>query len=254
MQHKIISIIILIACLTGFLSNFAVAQTSKASAQKYENLTAITDTSIQLMEGKPGMEYWIMRNVKGHLMAQGTKFQGRKHGVWREYMNGNGILTKLEEYEMGRKNGCFLSFSILGQVTIDETFRNDTLQGQRTQFLNNGRIKTIEHYVNGIVEGEKKSYYENTSLQEETYLKNGIRDGLTRWFYMNGNPSLEYTYKMGTLEGAAKEFGEDGQLKREGFYKNNEQDGEWKEFENGILVKKIYFKDGKQIREVPVKK
>ena len=58
----------------------------------------------------------------------------------------------------------------------------------------------------------------------------------------------------GTLEGTAKEFDSTGKVKREGRYSNNAEDGEWKEYEDSVLVKRIIYKNGRVVKEIPVRK
>lgn len=231
-------------------------QTQKAAspilkAEKTENKA---DTIIKKDPSDPSREYIVILNFKGVMTEQGTKVNGRKHGVWREYANGNGILSKVTEYNMGRKNGACITLSVIGQVTVDETYVNDTLQGKRTVYQSNGRIKNSENYLNGLLTGERKSYYDDTKIQEEALYKNGVRDGLSKWYKQNGKPSLEYNYKNGNLEGQAREYDDNGALLREGMYTGNNEEGEWKVYKDSSVVKKVIYKSGQIIREIPLKK
>ncbi|MFN8142941.1 MAG: toxin-antitoxin system YwqK family antitoxin [Bacteroidia bacterium] len=254
-------LLLTIACATPFIL-FAQQQTKPApqimkpatpflQAEKTENKA---DTIISKDPNDPSREYIRILNFKGVLTEQGYMKNGRKDGVWREYVNGNGILSKLTEYNMGRKNGASISFSVIGQATVDETFVNDTLQGKRTTYLSNGRIKNTENYLNGQLTGEKKSFYEDTKIQEEALYKNGVRHGLSKWYKQNGKPSLEYNYVEGDLQGPAKEYDDNGVLKREGNYVANNEEGEWKVYQDSVLQKKVIYKAGQILREIPVKK
>lgn len=222
--------------------------------QNAEKTDSKADTIITKDPADPAKENIVILNFKGVMTEQGHKVSGRKNGVWREYANGNGLLTKLTEYKMGRKNGACITFSVIGQVTVDETFVNDTLQGKRTTYLNNGRVKTTEYFIDGILNGEKKSYYEDTKIQEEAFYKNGVRDGVSKWYRQNGKTALEYNYKNGELQGPAKEYDDNGVLKREGNYISNNEEGEWRVYQDSSLVKKVIYKSGQIIREVPVNK
>ncbi|MBK9526617.1 MAG: toxin-antitoxin system YwqK family antitoxin [Bacteroidetes bacterium] len=222
--------------------------------QKGEKTENKADTIISKDPLDPSREYIIILNFKGVMTEQGTKVSGRKDGVWREYSNGNGLLSKVTEYKMGRKHGACITFSVIGQATLDESYVNDTLQGKRTTYLSNGRIKTTEYFVNGILTGEKKSYYEDTKIQEEAFYKNGVREGVSKWYKQNGKTTLEYSYKNGELQGPAKEYDDNGVIKREGNYISNNEEGEWKVYEDSVLVKKVIYKGGQIFREIPVKK
>lgn len=202
----------------------------------------------------PGRSQWTILNPNGSVKAQGFMRDGKRDGVWREYASSNNVLVKVEEYRDGHKNGAVLAFSAVGQVNLNETYLNDTLQGPRLTYSNNGRIKTMEHYVKGVLQGNRRSFYDDSKLQEDANYKNGVRDGVSKWFSSAGKPSIEYTYVNGELSGPAKLYDENGDLKQEGSFIAGDEDGEWKVYENKVLVKKLYYKKGEITREVPVKK
>ncbi len=237
--------------LLQLITTFATGQSNSNIRLEASLLPA--DTQIIRNQAEPGREFWIVTNSKGIVTSQGYYFKEKKDGVWREYDRGNGILTKLEEYQNGRKHGAWMTFSLLGQVSIDETFFNDTLQGQRTLYRSNSRVHSFEFYKDGLLSGTKKSFYEDTKLQEEAQYVNGQRHGLSKWFLNNGNPSLEYTYNKGMLEGPSKEYDQNGKVKQEGNYSNNEKEGEWKIYEVEKLIQKITYKAGNIVKEVNVK-
>lgn len=212
------------------------------------------DTVIEKNVPRPGLDYWSVRNASGFVKMQGAMSQGQKEGTWREYGGNNNVLIKIEDYTAGRKNGASVSLSMSGMVLTDETYRNDTLHGRRMIYSNSARLKTYEHYKLGILEGERKTYYDDGKIQEDGFYKNGQREGLTKWFMQNGNPSLEYTYKNGLLEGPAKVFDEKGAVKQEGQFSNNVEEGEWIQYESGTAVKKLIYKNGSVIKELPIKK
>ena len=43
-------------------------------------------------------------------------------------------------------------------------------------------------------------------------------------------------------------------MKREGNFVNNNEEGEWMDYSDSIQTKKVIYKEGKIIKEVPVKK
>lgn len=200
-------------------------------------------------------DYWEIHNMKGNIQAQGFVFQGKKDGVWREYNDGNAALNKIAEYKEGVLNGASITISTSGSVQSEETYINGKKNGQRrTYSYFGGRLKMSETYKDDALDGMKKIFYEEGNIQEEGYYKNGKRDGVVKWYLENGNLSMEYLYKNGELEGVAKAYDENGKLKQEGSYLNNFEEGEWKEYKDSVLVKKIFYKKGQILREVPVKK
>jgi antitoxin component YwqK of YwqJK toxin-antitoxin module len=219
-----------------------------------EQLTGTIDTLRSPDPLTPGRSQWTILNPNGSVKAQGFMRDGKRDGVWREYASSNNVLMKIEEYKDGRKNGAAVSFSAIGQVSLNETYLNDTLQGPRLTYSNNGRIKTMEQYVNGILEGNRRSFYDDSKLQEDANYKHGLRNGVSKWYSSSGKPSIEYTYVNGELSGPAKLFDENGDLKQEGSFQAGDEEGEWKVYENKVLVKKVYYRKGEVTREVPVKK
>ncbi|MFN8166922.1 MAG: toxin-antitoxin system YwqK family antitoxin [Bacteroidia bacterium] len=211
------------------------------------------DTVITKDKSDPNREYCVIRNAKGQLSAQGSMYKGKKDGVWREY-NNQGGLSRIEEYKNGIKSGASVELTFNNQVSADQTYKNDSLNGQKTTYNAGGRIRVIENFSNGILDGPRKSFYDDSKLQEESNYISGKRDGDTKWYFQSGNVSIEYTYKNGILEGPAKEYDSNGHIKREGQFKNDSEDGEWKMYEDTVLTKKVIFKGGEIVKEIPVDK
>jgi len=245
--------------MKNFLLSFCILISLFASSQNPtfpvipRNPGDMSDTVITKDPLNPKREYWVIRFDNKATKAQGFMLNGERDGPWREYTSGNYILTKMVNYEHGRKNGSCVTLSVIGQVMVDETFLNDTLEGVRTKFQNNGRIWAIENYVHGVLNGEKRSYYDNTKIQEESTYLDGNKNGVTTWYTQEGKVTLQYTYVKGILQGLAKEFDANGNVKKEGNYVNGEEDGEWKVYEEKALKKKIIYKKGEVVKETEVK-
>ncbi len=212
------------------------------------------DTIITKDPLNPKREFWAVRNPMGIVISQGFMLNGKKDGVWRSYQDDKGKLTKLEEYSNGILNGVSITVHINGSVTSDATFLNNKLNGQRTAMSNYGNVKVIETYHDSILDGRKRMYYDNGTLQEDGNWKNAQKDGPFKWYRSDGTLSLENTYVSGVLQGPSKEYDEKGRIKRIGQYLNYNEAGEWQEFKDSVLVKKIIYKDGQVVKEIPVKK
>jgi antitoxin component YwqK of YwqJK toxin-antitoxin module len=143
---------------------------------------------------------------EGIIQSQGPILNDKKDGVWREYSNGNGQLTKVIEYKNGVVNGVNLSFGTNGMMASDEFIINGKPEGTRTLMNNMGRVRAIENYKNGDLHGSKKTFYDDGKIQEEGNWKNGQRDGVTKWYTAAGTTSLEHTYANGALQGPVKEY------------------------------------------------
>lgn len=212
-----------------------------------------SDTVITKDPQVPGAEYWTILTPTGNLKMQGRMMNGLKEGVWREYGGTNYVLLKTEEYSKGKKNGASTTLNNSGMVTLDETYRNDLLEGRRITYSQSARIKVTENFKNGLLDGERKSFYDDGKTQEEGNYSAGQRDGVAKWYLQNGNLSLEYTYTKGSLNGSAKMYDEKGLIRSEGNYVNDNEEGEWKEYENGQAVKKVIYKGGSVVKEIPYK-
>jgi len=242
---RILFIILVLCCSTVLAQTHTGGNTVKLSRQP--NDTTITPDP---EDGKT--EHVVVRNEKDIVVSRGDYVNRNKSGIWRDYTD-LGVLTKLAVYKNGLLDGAFLLFNRAGQVMEDANYAKDSLDGLRLT-MNNGRVKSMENYSKGVLHGERKTYYDDGKLQEESNYNMGQRDGVTTWYLQTGKPSLQYTYINGVIDGPVKEFNEDGSVKREGLYKNNAEDGEWKVYQDSSLVKKIIYKDGTIVKEVPVRK
>jgi antitoxin component YwqK of YwqJK toxin-antitoxin module len=224
--------------------------------EKTESKTsAKADTIITKDPLNPLREFWVIHNLKGNVKAKGFMHNGKKDGVWREYSDANGVMSKITEYNDGVQNGASISFSGTGTIQSDETWLGDKKNGERVSFGSfGGRMKLLETFKDDQLDGVKKTFYDDGKIQEEGFYKKGQRDGLVKWYRQNGTPTMEYTYDNGNLEGPAKVYDDNGKLKQEGVYKNNNEEGEWKEYNDSLLVKKIIYKQGQILKEIPVKK
>ncbi len=219
-----------------------------------ENASKI-DTVITKDPLDSSREFWIIHNLRGNVRYRGFMLKGKKDGVCREYSESSGIITRITEYKNGIRNGASVSFGPTGNLQLEETFFNDKKNGESVAYGNyGGQLKLVENYRDDVLQGIRKSFYQDGKLQEEGYYKDGQRNGSVKWYRQNGTTSLEYTYENGVLKGPAKVYDDSGKLKQEGVYFNNNEEGEWKEYNDSVLVKKIIYKGGQIVREIPVKK
>src|SRR6185295_9382223 len=130
------------------LSAILIIIPSLLFAQQAKNLA---DTVITKDASNANGEYWIIHNFKGIMKSQGYMLNGKKEGAWREYSDGSGMISKIEEYKDGKKRGMTVTFTANGMIGSDETYMNDKLEGQRTVMNNGGRVKSVENYKNGIL-------------------------------------------------------------------------------------------------------
>ena len=242
---RLLFIFILVSCTIVHAQTHTGGKTVNLSRQS-------NDTTITQDPSDPKTQHVVVKNEKDIVISRGDYVKGKKSGIWREYTD-LGVLTKLAEYRGGQLDGAYVAFNRSGQVMEDASYASDSLDGLRLT-MNNNRVKSMENYSNGMLHGQRKTYYDDGKLQEESNYNMGQRDGVTTWYLQSGKPSLQYTYINGVIQGPAKEFNEDGSVKREGSFKNNTEDGEWNVYQDSSLVKKIIYKEGTIVKEVPVKK
>ena len=146
--------------------------------------------------------------IKGNaiqlLQLQRNYKQGKKHGLWEEYM-----VNDHREYPFYGHHG--------GQLDLIR-----------------------ENYKDGKKHGLCEWFNENYDLLQRGYFKEGEVDGLWERFRSNGHLYYSKNYKEGDLDGAWENFYENGQLESKRIYKNGDLDGSWEHFyENGQLKSKI---------------
>jgi antitoxin component YwqK of YwqJK toxin-antitoxin module len=90
---------------------------------------------------------------------------------------------------------------------------NDTLNGVREDYWENGNLKSAVNIINGKHNGSSLHHYENGDLEEKNNLKNGELHGSMVKYYKNKNIESERKYWNGELIDSCKSYYENGQLK-----------------------------------------
>jgi antitoxin component YwqK of YwqJK toxin-antitoxin module len=149
------------------------------------------------------------------------------------------------EYFRNKKNaakeGVLTKFSAEGSKIEEAFYKNDTLDGERRLYFENGGIQTIEHYVKGKFEGKLQSFYQNGKIEiEETYINNAIQGELLH-YYDTGEIMERVNMKDNEENGAFTEYYKNGKLKAEGTYRDGDhEDGPLKLYnENGEVYKQM---------------
>ena len=119
--------------------------------------------------------------------------------------------------------------------------RYSELDGEATQWFENGKMKKQSEYKNGKLHGTLSEWYKNGQKKYEQHFKDGKKDGsFTRWFD-DGHKHYVEQYKNGKLDGLSNYWGESkpGGDKRVGFrgIKTRED-----YYINGELMKRINYR------------
>ena len=217
-----------------------------------------------------GLKQGFWEEKSTNSAAKGWYKNGLKEGQWLTYGQ-NGILTRVENYHSGLKNGAVIDIDPRGYLSGDVSYVNDVLEGTAKQYYYGTNPASVIPYKHGKVNGRKIIYYENTAgkIQEEASFKDGIKDGPSIWYTITGDKVAEYNYADGNLEGIQrqyypksvlmseqnyeknipkgeyKEYFESGKLRNQGIYVSGEKEGNWNEFdENGSIRKTTRFVKG----------
>ncbi len=180
-----------------------------------------------------GKKQGLWKEIINGVDWYGNYLNNQKNGAWVNYHPGTTppVVSQLESYVEGEKNGISLETDRVGYIIKQEYYANDTLNGIVSVYTNGNQLRSETTYVDGKLNGIKRLYnQENLKVQEEGMWVNNLREGLTKWYFNEGTVSIQYTYKKGILEGEMKTFFRNGNIDSKGTYKNNELEGEYVEF------------------------
>lgn len=215
---------------------------------------------------------WMTFYANGRVMQEGTYRNDKKHGYFKDYAE-NGDLIRVQKYvddklqpeaaevqKLDVRNEYYPN----GVVKSTSMYRNDILEGIRTEYDENGKILRSTEFLSGYVigegvvladgtkdgpwreyyidgslkaegnyEGGKKTgpwkYYHSNGKLEQTgqYDRKGNPAGTWRWYFDNGNLRREENYLNGRIDGLTEEFDETGNLLSRGEYLDGREDGPW---------------------------
>lgn len=121
-----------------------------------------------------------------------------------------------------------------GGLVSEGYFKNQKRHGKWIYYhKNSDQVMMIENYVNDTLEGKKITYFDDGKIAEEAFYKNGKLNGQNKVYSENGTILNEFTYANNLLHGPVKYYDAKGNLEIEGSYKNNLRDGIWKYYKNG---------------------
>lgn len=163
-----------------------------------------------------GLETVEKKDAEGNLVE---RFQRRKTDFARE--------------------GLYEQFFPDGSRIEVASYRNDTLDGQRTLYYENGQLQYTENYDMGQFHGPYRAYYPSGQLKLEQQYFNNRLEGESRAWYENGQLKEVVQFEQNQENGPFREYYPNGQLKAEGTYLEGDN-------EHGEL--KLYDEDGTLVR------
>jgi antitoxin component YwqK of YwqJK toxin-antitoxin module len=149
-------------------------------------------------------------------------WNGKKHGVWREYKKGTNLPLKEDSYDQGIQHGVW-----------------------RRWHLSTNRLSDEYMYCHNKLENVYAEYYENGKLKDLWYFKNGHSDGRCTTWFENGEPYKEREYTMGMLDGLLREWYDNGNLCREQYYRADLKHGPYTlwDYDGRIIESGMYHRD-----------
>ena len=127
-----------------------------------------------------------------------------------------------------------------GGVLLEEAFyQNDSLEGVRTLYFENGQPQYVEQYKNGNFDGPYKAFFDNGEVEVEGNYINDVMDGPWTTYYPTGGVKEVVTFANNLENGPFTEFYPNGVKKAEGNYLNGDR-------EHGEL--KLYNEEGEHIK------
>jgi len=273
-----------IAQLDSALENMAIKQLNDIIIceffflnQKYEikvlenHRDLLTDETYRFISGSQinakDMDYF-MKLVKSQLFYSRIQIMNGLNLEWKD----NLICYKDEPY-----TGKFAEFWNNGNKRTEGELKDGVFNGSFTFYYKNGLVHKTGEKKNGVKNGVWKTYYENGAIESEGEYLNGLMTGKWVHWYPSGkqNEQLEISegdwvgmivnalldddiplqkmteiyYADDVEHGSFIIWFKNGQKYREGYCEHGKRVDKWTEWnEDGVVVKKAYYKKGVLIK------
>lgn len=197
----------------------------------YNRRTGILLRELHYKHGRVNGEFTeYYRN--GELQSRGIEitvdslnFRQYFDGLLEEY-DTNGVLTKITNYDMGKKTGRYETYYSQGKIDESGDYINNLKTGKWLYFDSNGDTLSYTSYKviqkNGkdisIKNGIEKQWGKK-KLLSKLYDSNGVEHGVSVNYFSTGQVSKQANYNEGLLEGEYTEYYENGQIKTQKKYK-----------------------------------
>jgi len=125
----------------------------------------------------------------GFLQSEGLVENNKVQGQWKFYQKDGKTLKQIIEY------------------------KNDSVNGIRKDFWENGNLQSISNWKMGKESGESIIYHENGNIDEKHFIKNGQIHGRIEQFYSDGTKRFWTNSWYGITKDTSKYFYKNGKLK-----------------------------------------
>ncbi|MCB0551699.1 MAG: toxin-antitoxin system YwqK family antitoxin [Phaeodactylibacter sp.] len=154
-----------------------------------------------------------------------------------------------EKYERKKsdfaRHGRYEKFNADGVKVEEAHYSNDTLDGLRVLYYDNGDTQVVETHRMGIFEGPYRAYYEQGQLEQEGQYEANVMYGEWKRYYPDGQLMEVVTFADNTENGPFVEYYKNGNKRAEGTYRNGEEQGLLKKFSlAGEHIRSMNCEDG----------
>jgi hypothetical protein len=98
---------------------------------------------------------------------------------------------------------------------------DDKIEGEMTEYYEDGKTKLVRHFKNNVEEGTTASYYPDGKMREIQRYTNGLQQGGDTLFYQDGKPQFIVQFKDGKKNGPLQKWSPEGVLSFEAIYEND---------------------------------
>jgi len=95
---------------------------------------------------------------------------------------------------------------------------NEKIEGEMTEYYEDGKIKLVRHFKNGQEDGTNRLFYPDGKLKETQTFVAGLKQGGDTLFYPTGKPQFIVTFKDGKKDGLLQKWTPEGSLFFEAVY------------------------------------
>ena len=202
----------------------------------------------------------ISWDAVGNKISEGDYKNGKinKNTVWT--FHENKVMASMALMVAGVKEGSFQAWHSNGNKSDLVNYKEDNMDGQRTQWHQNNIKAELSNYVAGKLDGEVNRWDEQENLIEKANYLLGVKgNSVTNIYATSGNLLEKKLYENDILNGQTSIWFETGERSKEINYLNGEIDGQnnaWNidgnfilksnyiNGERGEVTESTYYKDG----------
>lgn len=148
-------------------------------------------------------------------------------------------------------NGLKTNYSAKGLVVSEENYKDDQLNGINKEYFPNQNLNGEYTYLNGSLTGPYKTYYPTKNINCFGDYLNNEYNGKSECFFPNGSPRIVANYTSGNFDGLYESYNEIGNLIFKTTYLNNEINGEITEYYDDKTLKRTgKYDNGKPLSDL----